>query len=83
MKKEDARKLTTETQEQLRKQGKTHREIAVIVGVIRIRFGFGGRNISLKAEVQTRGRRKGAQHSLDISQAFKIQKLIRDNTPLR
>jgi len=92
MKKEDARKFTTETQEQLRKQairlrkqGKTHKEIAEIIGVHKDTIWKWWKKYQTEGEkglkVQTRGRREGAQRSLDISQELKIQKLIRDNTP--
>ena len=92
MKKEDARKFTTETQEQLRKQairlrkwGKTYKEIGTIVGVHKDtawKWWKKYQSEGLKGlKVQTRGRGEGAQHSLDISQELKIQKLISENTP--
>ncbi len=92
MEKEDARKFTTETQEQLRKQairlrkhGKTYKGIAEIVGVHKDTVWKWWRKYkscgAKGLKVQKRGRRYGAQRSLDISQETKIQKLIRDRTP--
>lgn len=92
MKKEDARTFTTETQEQLRKQsvrlrkqGKTFKDIGTIVGVHKDtawKWWTKYQSEGLKGlKVQMRGRREGAQRSLDISQELKIQTLIMDNTP--
>ena len=90
--KEDARKFTTETQEQLRKQairlrkkGKTHKEIAEIVGVHRDTVWRWWKKYKASGaqglKIQKRGRRYGAHRSLDISGERKIQKLISDYTP--
>ncbi len=92
MKKDDARKLTTSAQEQLRKQairlrkrGYTYEDVAQIVGVHRntvwkwwSRYEEGG----LKAlKSRRRGRSWGACRTLDISQEEQIKKLICDKTP--
>ncbi len=92
MKRDDARKLTTETQEQLRKQairlrkrGETYKEIGNIVGVHKNTIWKWWRRYQTEGakglKVQRRGRRQGAQRSLDISEESKIQKLICDHTP--
>lgn len=89
---EDARKFTTETQEQLRKQairlrkqGKTHKDIAEIVGVHKDTVWRWWKKYETSGapglKVQKRGRRYGAQRSLDISGERKIQKMICDYTP--
>ncbi len=89
---EDARKLSQETQEQLRKQairlrkqGKTYKEIAQIVGVHDNTIWKWGKKYEAEGakalKAQKRGRREGTQRSLDSSQEAKIQKLISDKTP--
>ena len=92
MKKEDARKYKTETQEmlrrqaiRLRKQGKTYKEIGELTGVHKDtvwkwwqRYQVSG---AQGLKVQKRGRRYGAQRKLEISQETKIQGLIKDKTP--
>lgn len=92
MKKDDARTLTTEAQEQLRKQairlrkrGETYKEIGEILGVHKHTVWKWWKKYQAEGtaglKVQKRGRREGAQRRLDISQEFKIQQLIRDHTP--
>ena len=92
MKKEDARKFTTETQEQLRKQairlrkqGKTYQEIGEITGVHKNTVWRWWQRYQAKGakglKVQKRGRPYGAQRKLEISQETTIQKLITDKTP--
>ena len=92
MEKEDARKLTKQTQELLRKQairlrkkGKTYKEIAEIIGVNDNtvwkwwkKYQAGGAK-ALKAG--QRGRPLGVNRSLDSSQEEEIQKVICDKTP--
>ena len=89
---EDARKLSQETQEQLRKQairlrkqGKTYKEIAQIVGVHDNTIWKWWKKYEAEGakalKAQKRGRREGTQRSLDSSQEAKIQKLISDKTP--
>jgi transposase len=92
MKNDDARQLTTEAQEQLRRQairlrkrGETYKEIGEMLGVHKHtawKWWKKYQSEGLKGlKVQTRGRRVGAQRRLDISQELRIQKLISDNTP--
>ena len=92
MEKIDARKLTKETQEQLRKQairlrkeGRTFKEIGQIVGVNGntvwkwwTKYKEGGM-ASLKACQQ--GKPMGVNRLLDSSQEEQIRKLICDKTP--
>ena len=92
MEKVDARTLTKETQEQLRKQairlrkqGKSYKEIAEIIGVNDNtvwkwwkKYQAGGAK-ALKAG--QRGRPLGVNRSLDKAQEEEIRKLICDKTP--
>ncbi len=92
MKKDDARKLSAETQEQLRKQairlknqGKKYVEIAEIVGVHRntvshwwkVYESTGAKGLKSKK----RGFEKGQWRTLDASQELELQRLIVDKTP--
>ncbi|MBN4054592.1 IS630 family transposase [Nitrospira defluvii] len=92
MKREDARKFITETQEQLRKQairlrkdGMTYKEIAVIVGVHKDTVWRWWQKYKASGakglKIQKRGRRYGSQRSLENAQVETIQELIRDRTP--
>ena len=92
MKRDDARKLSSEIQEQLRKQairlrkkGLTYKAIGEIVGVngntvwkwIKIYRQEGAAGIKAKK----RGREYGTARHLDASQEAEIQQLITDKTP--
>jgi transposase len=92
MKKDDARTLTAAAQEQLRKQairlrkrGETYNEIGEILGVHKHTAWKWWKKYQADGakglQVQTRGRRVGAQRHLDISQELRIQQLITDHTP--
>lgn len=92
MEKEDARTLTTEVQEQLRKQairlrkrGETLQAIAEIVGVNKNTVWKWWKKYQTQGasglKVQTRGRRHGAHRRLDRAQELKIQALLTDKTP--
>ena len=92
MQTEDARKLSQEVQEQLRKQairlrkrGKTYNEIAEIVGVHKNtiwkwwkRYKSGG---AKELRAKKRGRREGADRSLESFQEASIQAMIIDKAP--
>lgn len=92
MKKIDARKLTTEAQEQMRvqairlhKRGDTYKTIGEIVGVHPNTVWTWWKRYQTEGQkglkVKKRGRREGEQRSLNASQELEIQKLITDNTP--
>lgn len=92
MEKGDARKLTTETQEQLRRQairlrkrGESYKEIGEIVGVHEDTVWKWWKKYQAEGakglKIQKRGRREGTQRSLDCSQELRIQNLITENTP--
>ncbi len=84
MKKDDARTLPTAAQEQLRKQairlrkrGETYNEIGEILGLHRDTAWKWWKKYQADGakglQIQTRGRRLGAQRHLDISQELRIQ----------
>lgn len=92
MEKIDARKLSTDAQQQLRyqvirlrKQGRTHKEISAITGVNRStcstwwsRYQSEGKK-ALK--IQKRGRPRGSCRKLDQQQEIEVQKSICDKCP--
>lgn len=92
MEKIDARKLSTDAQQQLRyqvirlrKQGRTHKEISAITGVSRCacitwwtRYKNGGKK-ALK--IKKRGRPTGSCRRLEKEQEKEIQKIICDKCP--
>jgi len=92
MKKTDARKLSTDAQQQiryqvirLRKQGRKHSEISAITGVSRsicstwwTLYQKGGKK-ALK--IKQRGRPKGSCRTLKTEQEKELQKAIRDKCP--
>ena len=92
MEKEDARKLSPETQEQMRKQairlrkkGKTYVEIAEIVGVHRNTVSnwwkVYEREGTRGLKSRQRGFEAGQWRTLDASQELEIQGLIVSKTP--
>lgn len=92
MEKIDARKLSTDAQQQLRyqvirlrKQGRTHKEISAITGVNRSTCSTWWnlyKNKGKKAlKIQKRGRPDGSCRKLDIEQERKVQKAICDKCP--
>ena len=92
MEKEDARKLSPKTQEQLRKQairlkkkGKKYIEIAEIVGVHRNTVSNWWKTYEREGskglESKQRGFEKGQWRTLDAAQELKIQGLIMEKTP--
>ncbi len=92
MEKEDARKFTQKTQEQLRKQairlrrkGKTYKEIGEIVGVHANTIWKWWQKYEAEGvtalKAKKRGRPEGTNRSLDAAQESEIQKLISDKTP--
>jgi len=92
MKNDDARTLTTEAQEQLRKQairlrkrGETYKAIGEILGVHKHTAWKWWKTYQAEGaaglKVKKRGRREGAQRRLALSQEVQIQALICDHTP--
>ncbi len=92
MERDDARKLTEATQEQLRKQairlkkgGKIFTVIADIVGVHRNTVSGWWKKYELEGagglKSRKRGRKEGEKRTLSMEQEREIQKLIRDKTP--
>ena len=92
MEKLDARKLSTEAQQQLRyqvirlrKQGRTHQEISAITGVSRSKCSTWWslyKNEGKKAlKIKKRGRPVGSCRRLNKEQEKEIQKAIRDKCP--
>ena len=92
MEKFDARKLSTEAQQQLRyqvsrlcKEGRTHQEISAITGVSRSKCSTWWslyKNQGKKAlKSKRRGRPVGSCRRLNKEQEKKIQKAIRDICP--
>ncbi|MFQ5598515.1 MAG: transposase, partial [Nitrospiria bacterium] len=92
MEKDDARTLSPEAQEQLRKQairfkkqGKKFKEIAEIVGVHRGTVSSWWHKYEMEGAVglkaKKRGRREGACRTLSSTPADKIQRFICDKTP--
>jgi transposase len=92
MEKIDARKLSTEAQQQLRyqvirlrKQGRTHQEISAITGVSRSKCSTWWslyKNEGKKAlKIKKRGRPVGSCRRLNKEQEKEIQKAIRDKCP--
>ena len=92
MEKIDARKLSTDAQQQiryqvirLRKQGRKHKEISAITGVSRsicstwwTLYKKGGKKA---LEIKKRGRPKGTCRTLTPEQEKQLQKEIRDKCP--
>lgn len=92
MEKEDTRKLSPQTQEQLRKQairlkkgGKKIFEIAEIVGVHRNAVSIWWKKYQVEGikgiKAKKRGRKQGEQRTLSLEQEREIQRLITDKTP--
>jgi transposase len=92
MEKEDGRKLTSEAQEQLRKQairlmkqGKKNVEIAAIIGAHRNSVSQWRKNYARDGAKglasKKRGIAKGQNRTLTISQEDEIQNLLIDKTP--
>lgn len=92
MEKIDARKLTTEAQEQLRlqairlrKRGERFKSIGEIVGVHPNTVWTWWKKYQTEGakglKIEQRGRRKGEHRTLDPSEESQIQQLITDNTP--
>ena len=92
MEKTDARKLGKEVQQELRnqiirlrKQGRTNREIAQVVGVsephasgVWHKYQKGGKTA---IRVKIRGRRNGEKKTLSVEQEQEIQRLVIDKMP--
>ena len=92
MEKIDARKLTTEAQQQirnqsirLRKSGKIYKEIAEITGVHQNTIARWCKDYQRKGakaiEIKKRGRREGICRTLSLEQEMTIQKTIYDKCP--
>lgn len=92
MEKIDARKLTTEAQQQLRyqamrlrKSGRTYREIAEIVGVCPTTVSMWWRKFKKGGQkairIKKRGRPTGSCRTLTVEQEKVIQKSMRDKCP--
>jgi transposase len=92
MEKQDARKLSTETQQMLRNQvirlrkaGKAYKEIGEIVGIHYTKacqlykaYEKGGKKAII---IQKRGRAKGSYRTLDAEQEQRLKRAITDKTP--
>ena len=92
MKKIDARKLSTETQQQIRNQavrlkksGKTYDEVSKICGVHKSKiakwYKAYEREGSKAIIIKKRGRRSGSNRTLNLEQSKQIQKTIYDKCP--
>jgi transposase len=92
MEKIDARKLSTDTQQQiryqvirLRKQGRKHKEISAITGVSRsicsTWWTLYQKEGKKGLEIKKRGRPKGTCRTLTTEQEKEVQKAIRDKCP--
>ena len=92
MEKIDARKLSTDAQQQLRyqvirlrKQGRTHKEISAITGVSRSTcstwWSLYQKEGKSALKIKKRGRPTGSCRKLDPEQEKEIQKAIRDKCP--
>jgi transposase len=92
MKNKDGRKLTQETQEELRMRsvklvllGRTHEEVSEVMGfrrqVITKWYGKYKEGGFKALKKQTRGRRLGGNRRLSMSQESRTKQLIKDKTP--